>query len=270
MARKSSNESDDRSESKKGKPSKSSGGSNVLLIGGLAAILFLCCTCGGVGTGGFVFRDRLGFGGTQVAQTKDRPPANDDNKAIDKAKPDDKTPTDQPLDQKPIDEKPIDKKPKGKKASDKKATDKKPPPAGDLGTWKEVRAEKGKFSIDLPVRSIDDKSPVGGLGDLFVQVAGSTKGHTIGVASTQRRGGGASTPAKDVAQNNAQTPDFPDKKDITLQGHPGVERRSPDGKTLVRCYVSAERIYVITVLCQSGKFDRAIADRAFNSFKILD
>jgi hypothetical protein len=54
------------------------------------------------------------------------------------------------------------------------------------------------------------------------------------------------------------------------QAHPGVERRSPDRKTLVRCYVSADRIYVITITSQSGTFDQAIADRAFNSFKILD
>jgi hypothetical protein len=257
MARKrTDDDDDDRPEPKKTKKPDSAGGSNMLLIGGIGAILLLCCTCGGVGTGGWFLRDR--FSAAPVAEKKPEPQANADDAKKDDARTDDTKVAD--------DSKTEDKKPKGKKPTDKKGK----PPSDPLGIWKEVRAEKGKFSIDLPVRSIDEKLPVNSLGEKFVQVAGSVRGHVLGVASTQRFGGSASQPAKTVAENNAQTPSFPDKKDITLQGHPGVERRSPDGKTLVRCYVTAERVYVITVTSQAGKFDQAVADRAFASFKILD
>ena len=83
-------------------------------------------------------------------------------------------------------------------------------------------------------------------------------------------GKSALEPAKSVAENNAQMPAFKNKTDIELQGNPGVERHSNDGKTVARCYVSHTRVYIITVMTQGNTFDQSVADRVFNSFKILD
>ena len=138
------------------------------------------------------------------------------------------------------------------------------------GSWKETRSQVGKFVVELPPNGTDDKATTGGIADFFVQVGGSYQGHMIGVASTKRMGRGANEPAKKVAESNAQMPDSKTKKEIELQGHPGVEARSDDGKRVDRCYVTPTRIYIVSVLTQGKGLDQAVADRVFNSFKILD
>lgn len=251
MGRKRQDDADDRAENQSSAAGKSRKATILLLLAG-GGVLLVCCFCGSVGTGGWFFRDKIGFGASAAVKPQEaelvrgtEKPKGDGFPAKGDGLP-----------------------PKGDDLAAKAGA--KGKGGGALGKWKEVRAEAGKFVIELPTTGVDDKSMVGGVGDLMVQAGGTVKNHLIGIASTKRMGKSASEPAKSVAENAAQMPAYKNKRDIELQGHPGVERRSDDGKTVARCYVSGTRVYIITVTTQGNGFDQAVADRVFNSFKILE
>jgi len=135
---------------------------------------------------------------------------------------------------------------------------------------RESRSENGKFAIDLPLGSLEDNGNLGGIGDPMGQVAGAFDGHMMAVFSTKRIGKSATQSTKEAAATNPQVPMFKSQQPLTLQGRPGIERRSDDGRTSFRGYASGTRTYVVSILVQGRNIDEAVVSGFFDSFKILE
>jgi hypothetical protein len=117
--------------------------------------------------------------------------------------------------------------------------------ADGMRDWKPFRSEKGKFSVDLPVKHEGVQAPNGDT----VMIGGAVVNQLTSVSSSKRFLDEELTPleaAEAAARLHVQ--DQTRKKLLTLNGHPGVELRTADGKRAVRAYGTPTRVYKIIVL----------------------
>jgi hypothetical protein len=148
--------------------------------------------------------------------------------------------------------------------------------APDKTAWKPFTSKEGRFTADYPGTPTVESKKNAAAGDVITQVVLATKDGSVAYLVT------FTDFTKDLSKVDPKlllvkvagpgTKDLKSRKEITLNGFPGVEFVLQPEKYIIthRCYMVNGRLYQAIVNIKKGKERGAEQERFFKSFRLME